>query len=155
MYTAPGRIGRRGIYYGFSARGYGFFELFGGDFVVGFDARWHYHRRAFRQFYYLHVAYPVRSRHEYFVTLVHQYLHYVVNRVLGACGNDYLVRLVVQIVVAFEFVADGFFKFRVTCYRRIETVIVVDGFLAASFTASGVKKSVSPSERLITSTPGL
>ena len=138
--NGTGRVGRRGVDDGLGTGGDGGFELGRSDLVVGLNGGRHDHRRTLGQFDDLHVAHPVGSRHQHFVAFVHQHLHHVVDGVFRTCGHHDLVGLVVQVVVAFELVANGFFQFGITRHRRVKAVVVVDGLFGGLFDGIGGEK---------------
>ncbi len=79
------------------------------------------------------VAYPEGSGDDYLVAGVDKALHKLVDALLGTSGDNDLFGLEVEVVVAFELLADSLAQVGVTGHRRIVSEVVVDSLFCGLF----------------------
>ena len=87
----------------------------------------HDDRLGLGQQHHVRVGNPVGRRDDDLIAGIEHGLAHIVEALLAAAGNQYLVSRIVQPVVAFEFRYNGFFKCRGTVNRRIAGEAVLDG----------------------------
>lgn len=97
----------------------GSFQLFRSDLEVLFDAGTYDNGSTFSQLHHFRIAYPVRSRNDYFITFVHQSQNRVADRLLGTIGTADLSGGIFQTVFLLQLFYDGIPQSRISGYGRI------------------------------------
>lgn len=129
------------------ARGDGGFELLGGDLEVVLKLGFHEDTLALGEADELLVGDPEGGGDDDLVAGIDKALHHLIEALLGTRGDDYLLGLVLQTVVAEKFGADGFAKVGVAGDGRIVGEVVVDGLLGGFLNGfGGIKVGLTDGE---------
>ena len=127
------RIRRRTKNQCFRLRSDGCFQLFWSNLEILFDTCRNNYRSTFCHFHHFRVAYPVRSRHDDFVTRIYQYKDGITNRLFGTIGTRNLSGCIFQTVFFFQFLNNSIAQSRITRYRRVTRKVIIYGFFRSFF----------------------
>jgi len=103
------------------------FQLFRGDLETCIDTGANDDRLSIGQTHHVRVGHPVGCRDDDFITWIEQCLAEVEKTLLAAAGHQYLVKVVVQPVIALEFRYNRFFERGCVIHRGVASETFVYG----------------------------
>ena len=127
------RVGRGTKNQRFRFRSNSSFQLFRSNLEILFDTCRNDNRSTFCHFHHFRVAYPVRSRNDYFVTRIYQYKNRITNRLFCTICTRNLGGCIFKTVFFFQFLNNSIAQSRIARYRRVAGKVIIYGFFRSFF----------------------